>query len=270
MPARSRFHSTRSAFVRGLASFLAVLSVLQIRTASSAPADVFSIPAPLIGADPPKAADISGDDLTVSTQTGALSWSFPIKVPPGRNGVAPSLSLSYSSQASIYGGIAAGFEWNLGVPAIREDTSESHLKTRSPWVEETQQDPRKDDRFIGLGGRRLVLVNEPKATDAYGAYRAQADDSFRRYERIAAGQPYWRVRSLDGSIMEFGGTTADCSNASEGYAPLTRTADAFGNEVTYTYEESVPGECRLKLIEWGANASSLSNFARVELDWRAE
>jgi RHS repeat-associated protein len=44
--------------------------------------------------------------------------------------------------------------------------------------------------------------------------------------------------------------------------------DVFGNEVTYTYEEVVAGECRLKYIEWGANGpASLSNFARVELVW---
>lgn len=257
-----------SAFTRGLAALLAVTSVLQLRVASSAPADIFSIPAPVIGADAPKSADIKSGDATVSTQTGALSWSYPIAVPPGRGGAAPSgLALSYSSQAPIYGGIAAGFGWNLGVPEIREDPSEGRLKTHLGLLDLIVPYADADDRFVGPGNRRLVPVDDPKGSDVYMTYRAQADDSFQRFERLS-GVPHWRARSTDGSIMEFGGTTAACSNVSEGYAPLTRSLDVFGNSITYNYEEAISGECRLKSIEWGANANaSLQNFARVELVW---
>ena len=267
--ASHRSRSIRSAFIRGLAMFLAVLSVAPARTASAAPADIFSIAAPVIGADPPKANDIKDGDATVSTQTGALSWSYPISLPPARGTMGPGPALSYSSQGPVYGGIAAGFAWNLGIPEIREDTSESRLKTHSLLIELAQGNSAgDDDRFIGLGGRRLVKVEEPKGADAYAAYRAQGDDSFQRYERISSGPPFWRVRSTDGSVLEFGGTTAPCSNVSEGYAPLTRALDRFGNETTYTYEEVVTGECRLRTIEWGANGSTLQHFARVELLWR--
>src|SRR5687768_14108849 len=88
----------RVALMRGLTALLTVVVVLQARPATSAPADIFSIPAPVIGADPPKARDIPDGDATVSTQTGALTWSYPVSTPPGRH-VAPSLALSYSSQA---------------------------------------------------------------------------------------------------------------------------------------------------------------------------
>lgn len=68
------------------------MAVFQLNVARSAPADVFSIAAPASGGDAPKAKDIKDGDATVSTQTGALSWSYPIAVPPGRNGVSPSLA----------------------------------------------------------------------------------------------------------------------------------------------------------------------------------
>src|SRR5687768_13325957 len=80
-----------------------------------APGDVLQTAAPVLGADPPKARAIADGDASVSTQTGALQYSFPIAgIPPGRQGMAPALSLNYSSQAPNYGGIAAG--WTLPIP----------------------------------------------------------------------------------------------------------------------------------------------------------
>jgi hypothetical protein len=208
--------SSRCNIRRSFAAFLALAAILPLRIASSAPADSFASAAPVITAEPPKAADVKAGDLTVSTQTGSVAWSYPIAVPPGRNGVAPTIALSYSSQSGVYGGIAAGFAWNLGVPEIREDTSESRIKTHSPLTELLEQYPQADDRFAGLGGRRLVPTDETAQGVYPKMYRAQGDDAFQRYERMPTQQPYWRVRSLDGSVMEFGGATAACSTVSEG------------------------------------------------------
>jgi len=104
----------RSAFAQGIAALMATIALFQIRTAAGSPGDIFTVPAPLIGADPPKATDIKDGDASVATQTGALGYTFEIETPPGRNGVRPHLALSYSSQAPLYGGVAAG--WTL--PAI--------------------------------------------------------------------------------------------------------------------------------------------------------
>jgi len=128
---------------------MAVITGLTLGPAHSAPADIFAMPAPVLGADVPKAASLKTGDASVATQTGALTYAYPVAVPPGRNGMAPTISLGYSSQGSIYGGIAAG--WSLDLPMISEDHSYGRLRTRSPEVEQQQQqglDPLADDRFV--------------------------------------------------------------------------------------------------------------------------
>jgi hypothetical protein len=155
-----------------MAAVMIVISVLQFRPATGAPGDIFTIAAPTIGSDPPKAADVKDGDVSVATTTGALQYAYPIQVPPGRNGMAPDLALSYSSQAPTYGGVAAG--WSLSVPIITEDQSQGRLRTRSTMVEELflTEDPKKDDRFVSslAGGRPLVPVTEPTGLTTGGLH----------------------------------------------------------------------------------------------------
>lgn len=52
-------------------------------------------------------------DLT----NGAFTKSYPIAVPPGRNGIEPDLKLTYSSQAGRPDSIV-GYGWSLNIPYI--------------------------------------------------------------------------------------------------------------------------------------------------------
>src|SRR5262249_25421286 len=138
--------------------FFAPLSVFLVlvltRSVAGAPGDIFSVPAPAIFSDAPNARDTEPGDTGVSTNNGRLSYNYVVRVPPGRQGMQPSLALTYSSRAPIYGGIAAG--WSLSLPAIGEDTSLGHLRTHSPELETAQCSARTaDDRFTSsLSGNR--------------------------------------------------------------------------------------------------------------------
>src|SRR5687767_3905101 len=134
---------------------VAILLCALASVSLGAPGDVLQTAAPVLGADPPKARPIADGDASVSTQTGALQYSFPIAgIPPGRQGMAPKLSLDYSSQGATYGGIASG--WTLGVPEIALDTRDGMLEI------ENLGDPDLE-RWVSTmaGGQRLIQVTEP-------------------------------------------------------------------------------------------------------------
>lgn len=270
MPSRN---SVRVALNRGVAALLCVITVSIGGRLHAAPADVFSSPAPAVGADPPKAAERRTGDTSVSTQNGSLSYSYPISVPPGRGGMAPSLALTYSSQAPIYGGIASG--WSLPIPMILEDTSQGRLRTHSGEVEVQQGAAGPDDdRFISTmgGSRPLVRVAEPNVTGVTH-YRAQHDSSYTRYQKLLSGSVAWRAYTTDGHVLTFGDTSpgrAACPNVGHGFAPLTSQVDSFGNEVVYSWQwESTLGECRITEITWGMNANVgiTLPFARVLFEY---
>src|SRR5262245_49365535 len=104
-----RLPSRRQIIHRALALAMALEALIAIRPASGDPADLFTVAAPAVTDTGQKAPDIADGDASVSTQTGALTYSFTIKTPPGRAGIAPHLSLSYSSQAPVYGTLASGW-----------------------------------------------------------------------------------------------------------------------------------------------------------------
>lgn len=49
--------------------------------------------------------------------TGAFSYSRPVTVPPGRNGIQPDIKLTYNSSASRQDSIT-GYGWSLNIPYI--------------------------------------------------------------------------------------------------------------------------------------------------------
>lgn len=267
----------RIALSRGVAALLATAVVFTTsRSAMSAPADAFSSPAPVIGSDPPKAAELRAGEAGVSTQTGAAQYSFPVTLPPGRGGMVPHVSLAYSSQAPLYGTIASG--WSLSIPAILEDTSQGRLRTHAPEVEDNQttMDALLDDRFISTmaGNRPLIPVKEPSGTGVAQTYRAQNDSSFARYERLISISPFppylWRVYTTSGTVMTFAeyARMGGCP-IGPGYAPLTGEMDPFGNEIQYWYEwVAKQQECRIQKITWGMNANAgVGAIAQVVFGW---
>ena len=229
------------------------------------PGDVLETALPILGGDAPKTRDLAVGDASVSTQTGALTYSFPLAVPPGRI-VEPSLALTYSSSAPLHGS-SVGAGWSISIPEIRDDPSQSWLASHSSTF--TQ-------RYVSslAGGNHLIAVTEDAPPDAVATFRAQFDGSYARYERLQEGR--WRVRTADGLTHHFG--EADhMPDAATGandlsWAPLTRTVDPFGNTVHYFYFQVRDAggagdvvEHVLDRVEYTANPSAeIASHAQVD------
>jgi RHS repeat-associated protein len=238
---------------KSVGCIVAIAALLFGVVAQSAPKSVYS-GSDFIDALP--AATAHGD--LESQKTGAFSYSFPIDVPPGRLGMQPHVSLGYSSDAPIYGGIASG--WSLSVPSIELDTNDGILAGEWRW------------RSGLAGGERLIETPDPHSSNVSKVYRARYDASGTRYERQTSGQPFeWVVRGLDGTIYRFG--RRETGVPTDVLAVLGQIEDKHGNVVDYWWkwgDVSLAAKLTAKAyalssIEYTKNpAAGLGTFARVE------
>jgi RHS repeat-associated protein len=186
--------------------------------------------------------------------SGNASYSIPLALPPGTSGIQPNLGISYYSQ---------GGEGFLG----------RHLGlTGFSVISRTQQDIYNDgitkplaldnnDRLT-LDGQRLILVSGSWYV-ANSEYRMQ-DETFAiiKYTGI-----YFTVETPDGHTRYYGeNSTAKLTNTGGTVISwhLTRTVDAFGNTVIYSYKKMpATNEILPDHIEYTKTAS-FNAFNKVE------
>ncbi len=198
-----------------------------------------------------------GESSSVSLGGGGLSYTLPLPVPAGRNGVTPSLSLGYSSSS---GSSETGYGWSIGVASIARQTDRGlpRYDDRSQWHP-------GEDRFVYGGAHELVPVSAESMRELDGGvvppdlagwqqYRAHVEGAFMRFFR-SPDFTRWVVQSPDGSRHELGILSSsdapwwavDASQRSLVASPdgtriaswgLSRTSDAHGSSIYYTYAQS--------------------------------
>lgn len=155
------------------------------------------------------------------TPSGAFSYTYPIDIPDGINGMQPDISLTYNSQA---GNGSTGIGWNLnGFPTISRDTSYPVNWSSS-------------DQFI-YNGQRLI-----KDTSKSNIYHAE-EISFEKIEFVNGS--YWVVTQKNGTKYYFG-NTSDSKIEAVGRTEarvwaLSKVVDSHGNYYVITYEEDTDG-----------------------------
>jgi RHS repeat-associated protein len=204
----------------------------------------------------PGAADVSG---------GAATYTMPIEVPPGRNGMQPMLSLDYSSRN---GNGVAGFGWKLsGASSLTRcgRTLDQDGITRGVRLDGS-------DRLC-LDGERLVAT-EGGYGNVGAIYRTELD-RFARVKQtsgeLASGEACFRVEQKNGRVLTYGCAPPD-SQCPSGSAPprvrrstsapamawlVSRAEDRTGNYMDYCYREfgTSTGEVLLDRVVYTGHTS---------------
>ena len=170
---------------------------------------------------------------------GGATYTVPIEVPPGINGVQPNLSLVYNSQQ---GNGLLGVGWNLaGLSAISrcgKTIATDGIKGGINFDE--------NDRFC-FDGQRLMAVSGDYGADGT-EYHTERETWVRVISQTVGGQNGPRsftVKTKDGHQMEFGVTTdsrilaRDRDDGAVQVWALNKISDRNGNFVEVSYEEDI-------------------------------
>lgn len=188
-------------------------------------------------------------------QSGSANYSIPIEVLEGTAGVAPQLSLNYSSGRASSNGLL-GIGWNIGglsaITRCRITLQEDGDFDAVSWG--------ADDVYC-LDGQRLLLVS-----GTYGAANSTYRTSVDTFATVTAlggstGDPaYFKVVRKDGSVSYYGNTADSSLDGSSGTLTwaINRFEDNVGNEIVYTYIDDTSGQ-RIDEISYAYGSGSTRN-----------
>jgi RHS repeat-associated protein len=182
--------------------------------------------------------------------TGAATYSMPIEVPAGINGMQPNISLVYNSQA---GNGIAGWGWNIGGISMITRVAKTvyHDGKSSPIIWDSSSP-------LSLDGNRL-LEYQRWGIDSV-EYKSESE-SFARivgYEIASYGPKYFKVYTKEGSVLKYGSnfysnfplyavqnaptTNSEFLNGNNLGWGLVSVSDLNGNTLSYQY-----------IAEWGGS-----------------
>ncbi|MFZ6026388.1 MAG: RHS repeat-associated core domain-containing protein [Chloroflexota bacterium] len=209
----------------------------------------------------------------VSTFSGAATFSYPIEVPPGRNGLTPNVDISYSSRG-VDGHALSNFDQGplgLGWSFSQIEISRGDFYVTSNGAKYFQH----PDRYsLVLNGESHELKaapgSDPKLDTVVRYYARNAPQLFvqRIYDPAMPNEGtngdkiYWIAKTPDGTTYRLGYTweaetaqwvtgpshlhalltTQDHGGGRTGYSGIRwrvdTTTDVFGNQIQYDYARS--------------------------------
>jgi hypothetical protein len=198
---------------------------------------------------------------------GTYHYTVPIMVPPGTAGMAPHLSLSYSSNG---GDGYEGLGWSLtGISAITRCARTIAQDTVHGGVNYDA-----NDRFC-LDGQRLMLVTGTWGSGhtcaaTYGADSSCYRTEINNFSEVIAhgtqgvGPSWFEVHTKDGHYLQYGNSTTSQVPALGNSAgsirewEVNQAQDTKGNYINYTYsaEDTTYGQSYITEIDYTGNVNT--------------
>jgi len=191
---------------------------------------------------------------------GAATYTIPIEVVPGTQGMQPNLSIVYNSMGGM--GLL-GMKWNLaGLSAITRCGQIPYFDNNITAVQFSAQ-----DRFA-LNGERLV-----KISGNYGDVGATYATEVENFTRVVScggstGAPLYFVAYTDeGNVIEYGYTTDSKQKLGSNNNTIlswyvNKITDVDGNYMTFHYAPATSNEILIDSIKYTGNAG-IRPYAKV-------
>ena len=199
--------------------------------------------------------------------SGGATYSLPIAVPPGTNGITPSLSVEYSSMS---GSGLLGMGWSLsGMSSITRTTRTVYHDGIANPIELSG-----NDRFSMDGTR---LVNTAGIYGADGTTYVTESESFATitsYSNLSVvGTGWFKVVSKDGTIMEYGNTAdSRMTDKDQNYTHvwrLNKIQYPDGNYIEFKYYSR--RDFRISEINYTGNtAAGLTPYNKIQFDYKEQ
>ena len=197
------------------------------------------------------------------SSSGAVTYTVPIILPSGTNGMQPNLTISYNSQS---GNGLLGLGWHLsGLSAIQRIGKNLYFDGVNQPVLNNATDN------FSLDGNYLKLIDGSKGA-AESTY-ATEEESYVvvTAKGTAGGGPDWfEVRTKDGKTIEYGKTVASKTVGSNGSVltwRINKIIDAYGNYVIFDYQLQ-NNEVLIEKIQYTGNENeSLAPYNEVKFHY---
>lgn len=180
-----------------------------------------------------------------NTPSGAFTYQVPIAIPPGRNGIEPSLALQYNSQ-NLNKANFFGYGWDIEIPYIQRVNKYGIEKLYTSHYFASSMSGDLED--ISLSDWE------------HGTYGAKVDTGdFLKYSYSSTSDG-WTVTDKKGTIYTFGTTSnteqRDPGDSSKTYKwYLKEVRDLNNNYITYEYYHDNGQVYPYKIVYTGNNVT---------------
>ena len=186
----------------------------------------------------------------VANNEGDASLVFPFKIPEGRTGLQPQLTLMYSSDL---GSGWAGYGWDISLPAVSVDLT---------WGVPRYLPDKESETYLFKGSQLSPVAHRGDYIDRVPEKRfySRRESDFSKIIRHGDGPTnyWWEITTKEGIRNYYGGTPTEGidenaisldPNGYIGYWALVETRDLHENFIRYKYEKTAESDQEIYIGE---------------------